>query len=75
MRSDTDRLAKFRSQKDLDFAFVSDQGIPYRVNAFMRLRRPAIVMRKINAESKAIESLMYDDIAKSIKNNILGRKT
>ena len=25
MKSDTDRLAKFRSQKDLDFAFVSDQ--------------------------------------------------
>lgn len=37
MQSDTDRLAKFWSQKDMDFAYLSKDGTTYRVNAFMKL--------------------------------------
>ena len=59
----------------MDFAYVSPSGIPYRVNAFMRLGRVAVVMRKINAKARSLESMMYDDIASSIKTRVLDRKT
>lgn len=75
MQSDTDRVAKFWAQKDMDFAYVAKTGISYRVNAFMRLGRVWVVMRKINAVAKNIEDLMYADTADSIKKNILSRKT
>lgn len=75
MQSDTDRVAKFWAQKDMDFAYTSKTGVSYRVNAFMKLGKVAIVMRKINATAKNIEDLMYTDIADSIKKNILIRKT
>ncbi|AKH32951.1 Twitching mobility protein [candidate division SR1 bacterium Aalborg_AAW-1] len=75
MQSDTDRIAKFWSQKDMDFAYLSKDGTTYRVNAFMKLGKVAVVMRKINATARSIESLMYEDIAGSIKKHILSRKT
>ena len=28
------RFEKFQADKDADFAYVSDSGMPYRVNAF-----------------------------------------
>lgn len=75
MQSDTDMFAKFQSQKDLDFSYLSTNGINYRVNVFMTMRKAAVVMRKINRTPRKLESLMYEDIANSIKNNILSRKT
>lgn len=75
MQSDTDRLAKFWSQKDMDFAYLSKDGTTYRVNAFMKLWKIAVVMRKINAVAMTLEQLMYDNVATSIKKNILARKT
>lgn len=75
MQSDSDRVAKFWAQKDMDFAYISKTGMSYRVNAFMKLGKVAVVMRKINASAKKIEDLMYVDIAESIKRNILTRKT
>lgn len=75
MQSDTDKIAKFRSEKDMDFAYIAKSGMSYRVNAFMKLWKAAVVMRKINAEARKLESLMYEDIATSIKTNILARKT
>ena len=75
MQSDTDRIAKFWSQKDMDFAYLSRDGTTYRVNAFMKLGKVAVVMRKINAKAKTLESLMYEDVAKSIKEKVLARKT
>jgi Tfp pilus assembly pilus retraction ATPase PilT len=75
VKSDTDKVAKFRSEKDMDFAYVAKNGMSYRVNAFMKLGKIAIVMRKINAEARKLESLMYEDIAASLTNSILSRKT
>lgn len=75
MQSDTDKIAKFRSEKDMDFAYIAKNGMSYRVNAFMKLWKVAVVMRKINAEARALESLMYEDIATAVKTNILARKT
>ena len=75
MQSDSDKIAKFWSEKDMDFAYIAKNGMSYRVNAFMKLWKVAVVMRKINAEARALESLMYEDIATAVKNNILARKT
>ena len=74
-KSDSDRMAKFWAQKDMDFAYVAKSGLSYRVNAFMKLGKVAVVMRKINAQAKGLEELIYSDIADSIKKNVLGRKT
>lgn len=75
MQSDSDKIAKFWAEKDMDFAYIAKNGMSYRVNAFMKLGKVAVVMRKINAEARALESLMYEDIATSLRNNILARKT
>lgn len=74
-KSDSDRMAKFWAQKDMDFAYLAKSGLSYRVNAFMKLGKVAVVMRKINAQAKGLEELIYSDIADSIKKNVLGRKT
>lgn len=74
-KSDGDKISKFWSQKDMDFAYISKSGISYRVNAFVKIGKVAVVMRKINAKAKGIEELVYPDITESIKKNILNRKT
>lgn len=68
------RFDKFLGDKDMDFAYVSKSGVPYRVNAFLKTGRVGIVMRKINREAKKIEDLMFADIADSIKKHILSAK-
>ncbi len=68
------RYDKFLWDKDADFAYVSKDWTPYRVNAFLKTWRIAVVMRKINRTSKNIEELMFSDIADSIKKNILSVK-
>jgi Tfp pilus assembly pilus retraction ATPase PilT len=75
MQSDSDKIAKFWADKDMDFAYIAKNGISYRVNAFMKLGKVAVVMRKINAVAKALDSLMYEDIATSLRTNILSRKS
>jgi Tfp pilus assembly pilus retraction ATPase PilT len=42
------RYDKFLGDKDIDFAYVSKDWTPYRVNAFLKTWRIAVVMRKIN---------------------------
>lgn len=68
------RFDKFLGDKDVDFAYVSKNGVPYRVNAFFKTWRIGVVMRKINAMAKSIEELIFSDIADSIKKNILSAK-
>jgi len=68
------RFDKFLGDKEADFAFVSKNGVPYRVNAFFKTGRIGVVMRKINAMAKKLEELIFSDIADSIKKNILSAK-
>ncbi len=68
------RFDKFLGDKEADFAFVSKNGVPYRVNSFFKTGRIGVVMRKINAMAKNIEELIFSDIADSIKKNILSAK-
>lgn len=68
------RFDKFLGEKEADFAYVSKNNIPYRVNAFFSTGRIGIVMRKINATAQKIEDLIFSDIADSIKQHILSAK-
>lgn len=68
------RFDKFMADKEADFAYISKTGTPYRVNAFIKTGRLAVVMRKINSSPKKIEDLMFADLAESIKTNILSAK-
>jgi len=68
------RYDKFLGDKDVDFAYISKDWTPYRVNAFLKTGRIAVVMRKINWTAKALEELMFTDIADSIRKNILSKK-
>ena len=68
------RFDKFLWDKETDFAYVSKNGVPYRVNAFFKTGRIGVVMRKINAMAKKLEDLIFSDISDSIKKNILSAK-
>lgn len=68
------RFDKFLGDKEADFAYISKNGIPYRVNAFFKTGRIGVVMRKINAMAKKLEELMFSDISDSIKQHILSKK-
>ncbi|HMS90679.1 MAG TPA: PilT/PilU family type 4a pilus ATPase [Candidatus Absconditabacterales bacterium] len=68
------RFDKFLGDKEADFAYVSKNGVPYRVNSFFKTGRIGVVMRKINAMAKQLEELVFSDIADSIRKNILSAK-
>ncbi len=68
------RFDKFFGDKEADFAYLSKNGIPYRVNAFFSTGKIGIVMRKINSVAKKLEEILFSDIAESIKKNILSAK-
>jgi Tfp pilus assembly ATPase PilU len=75
MLSDSDRVTKFWSQKDMDFAYTSKNGMTYRVNAYVKQNKTAMAIRKINASAKKLDELMYTDVAENVKKHILERKT
>jgi len=74
LQGNPQRYDKFLGDKDADFAYVSRDGTPYRVNAFFKTGRLGVVLRKINRSAKKLEELMFTDISDSIKKNILSAK-
>ena len=68
------RFDKFLGDKEADFAYVSKNGVPYRVNSFFKTGRIGVVMRKINASARKLEEFIFSDIADSIKKNVLSAK-
>jgi twitching motility protein PilT len=75
LNHDQKRVAEFRNAKDMDFSYTVDNGPSYRVNAALSLGKLSIAMRKINSKAKNLEELMYQDIAQSVKDNILSKKS
>ena len=68
------RFDKFLGDKDMDFAYISRNSVPYRVNAYFKTWKIGIVMRKINSSAKKIDDLMFSDIADHIKRQVLEAK-
>ncbi|HRX63545.1 MAG TPA: PilT/PilU family type 4a pilus ATPase [Candidatus Absconditabacterales bacterium] len=68
------RFDKFLGDKESDFAYVSKDETPYRVNAYLKTGRIGVVMRKIGREARKLEDIMFTNIAESIRKNILNKK-
>lgn len=65
---------KYLTQREMDINYYSASGAPYRVNTFFKLNKMAAAMRRIAYKPIPLEQLIYDDIADSVKKNILNQK-
>lgn len=74
MHYDQEKYNTFLITRDADFGYVSKENIPYRVNVFFRLNKPALVMRKINGKALDLEMLVSESMATAIKEHVLSRK-
>lgn len=74
LNHDQKRVAEFWNMRDMDFSYTVKDGPSYRVNAALSLWNLTIALRKINSKAKQLEELMYQDIAQSVKDNILSKK-
>lgn len=54
---DDKKFQEFLVRHDMDFAYVSADGTPFRVNGFFKLGRIGFVLRRIERESKKMEDL------------------
>ncbi len=54
---DEQKFQAFLARHDMDFAYVSADGTPFRVNGFFKLGRIGFVLRRIERDSKKMEDL------------------
>jgi twitching motility protein PilT len=59
-------IKEFITKKDLDFSYVSVTWISFRINAFFKLWKVSLVMRRINSNAMTFEELMLPEWAKDI---------
>ena len=66
---------KFLADREADFSYIGTDWTPYRVNAFFKLGKIWIVLRKINSKARKLEDLiLFPEIVESIKNNVLSKR-
>ena len=68
------RFEKFLWDKEADFAYISKDNSAYRVNAFLKTGRIWVVMRKILKTPMKLEDIMLENVADSVRENILKKK-
>lgn len=56
-RSDEDKIKLFYKTKDADFAYVSQDWTPFRVNGYHKLWKLWFVLRRIERDAKKMEDL------------------
>ncbi len=56
-QKEKEKQSVFLEKKDIDFAYISSDGTPFRVNGFFKLGRISFVLRRIERDSKSMESL------------------
>jgi twitching motility protein PilT len=56
-RNDAVRIEDFHKRRDVDFAYISQDGTPFRVNGFYKLGKIGFVMRRIERNAKRMEDL------------------
>jgi len=61
-----DLIKEFLTKKDLDFSYLSQLWTTFRVNAFFKLWKISLVMRKIETNVKTLDELMLPEWAKEI---------
>ncbi len=74
MKGNLKAYERFVAEKEADLSYISPDGTPYRVNAFFKLGKVGIVLRKISSEARALNELFFPDIAEWIKENVLWRR-
>lgn len=57
LHGDDEKYKEFLHKHDMDFAYVSADGTPFRVNGFFKLGRIGFVLRRIERDSKKMEDL------------------
>lgn len=57
LHGDERKFHEFLEKHDMDFAYVSSDGTPFRVNGFFKLGRMGFVLRRIERESQKMENL------------------
>jgi len=57
LRGDEKKFKEFFEKHDMDFAYVSNDGTPFRVNGFFKLGRIGFVLRRIEREARQMEDL------------------
>jgi len=71
MKGNMTAYEKFVSEREADLSYIATDGTPYRVNMFFKLGKMWVVLRKINAVAVKIDELMVEDIAQSVRDNVL----
>lgn len=61
-----DLIKEFLDKKDLDFSYITQSWNSFRVNAFFKLWRVSLVMRKIESKALSFDELMLPDWAREI---------
>ncbi len=54
---DNNKIKEFYEKRDVDFAYVSRDGTPFRVNGYFKLWKLGFSLRKIEREPKKMEDL------------------
>ena len=57
LHGDEKKFKEFLERHDMDFAYVSSDGTPFRVNGFFKLGRIGFVLRRIERDAKKMEDL------------------
>jgi len=74
MRWNLKAYEQFVADREADFSYIWLDWTPYRVNAFFKLWKIWVVLRKINSQAKKIEDLMFEEMSESIKERVLTKK-
>lgn len=74
MKGNAKAYEKFIADKEADFSFIWTDWTPYRVNAFFKLWKVWVVMRKISSVAKQLEDLLFPDYAESVKQKVLTKR-
>lgn len=75
MKWNTKAYEQFVSDREADFSFIWIDWTPFRVNAFFKLWKIWVVLRKINSSTVPMDKLMFPDIAENLKEKVLSKKS
>ncbi|MFZ3231973.1 MAG: PilT/PilU family type 4a pilus ATPase [Patescibacteria group bacterium] len=63
---DKEKVGEFVHRHDADFAYISADGTPFRVNGFYKLAKMGFVLRRIERDAKKMEDLGLPEGVKKI---------
>lgn len=61
LKNDQEKIEKFHKNKELDLAYVNDDGTSFRINGFYRLGKISFVLRRIASKAMTMAELHLPD--------------